>query len=216
MTYKPIVLLLASILFASISLSQKSKSDLEALLQQNPNDIESLVALGRIYHDEGARNESGSVDKGIECLDKALELDPHNAVAVAYRGSFWTMQGRDAWFPFTKLKYVDKGIDELDKAVDLEPENMTVRLVRGINSLQLPSLFNRLGTALKDFSFLLAGQQLAHLNPQVQSTIYYWAGLAYKRDNQTAKAKECLEKAISAAPGSGSAKNAEQELKEPF
>jgi tetratricopeptide (TPR) repeat protein len=202
-------------LFFSISLSQKSKSELESSLQQNPNDIESLIALGRIYHDEAAQNDSKAVDKGFECFDKALELDPHNALALAYRGSLWTMRGRDAWFPFTKLKHVDHGIDEMDKAADLAPENFTIHMVRGINSVQLPNLFHRLGTALKDFTFLMEQQQFPHLNAQLQSTIYYWAGIAYKRDDQNDRAKEYLEKAIAVAPGSATAKNAEKELKEP-
>ena len=210
-----LILGLFTSLFFTISLSQKSKSELEGILQQSPNDVESLVALGRIYHDEGARNDSKAVDKGFECLDRALEVDPHNAVALAYRGSLWTMRGRDAWFPFTKLKHVDHGIDEMDRAVDLEPENITVHLVRGINSVQLPSIFHRLSTALNDFSFLLKLQQFPHLNVQLQSTIYYWAGVAYKHDDQKDKAKDYLEKAISVAPDSPSAKNAERELKEP-
>ncbi len=202
-------------LFATLSFSQKSKSELEEIIQQSPNDIESLLALGRIYHDEGARNDSKAVNKGFECLDRVLTLDPHHAVALAYRGSLWTMRGRDAWFPFTKLQHVDHGIDEMDKAVDLAPNDITIRLVRGINSVQLPSIFHRLGTALNDFNTLLKHQQFPHLDRQLQSTIYYWAGVAYKHDDQIEKAKEYLEKAISLAPESATAKNAEKELKEP-
>jgi tetratricopeptide (TPR) repeat protein len=208
------VALLSSFFFA-LSLSQQSIKELEGSLQQKPNDVATLIALGKLYHDQGAAGNKDAVDKGFTCLDKAIELDPTNAVAFAYRGSLWTMRGRDAWFPFTKLNHVDKGIDELDKAVDLAPDNITVHLTRGINSVQLPSMFKRLGTALKDFSFLLADPRFPHLDVQLQSTIYYWAGVAYKRDNQADKAKEYLEKAISVAPESMTAKNAEKELKEP-
>jgi tetratricopeptide (TPR) repeat protein len=208
------VALLSSFFFA-LSLSQQSIKELEGSLQQKPNDVATLMALGKLYHDQGAAGDKDAVDKGFTCLDKAIELDPTNAVAFAYRGSLWTMRGRDAWFPFTKLNHVDKGIDELDKAVDLAPDNITVHLTRGINSVQLPSMFKRLGTALKDFSFLLADPRFPHLDVHLQSTIYYWAGVAYKRDNQADKAKEYLEKAISVAPESMTAKNAEKALKEP-
>jgi tetratricopeptide (TPR) repeat protein len=208
------IVVLSSLVFA-LSLSQQSIQELEKTLQQKPNDVETLVALGSLYHDQGAGGNEGAVDKGFTCLDKALELDPSNAVALVYRGSLWTMRGRDAWFPFTKLKHVDKGIDELDKAADLAPDNITVRIVRGTNSLQLPSMFKRLGTALKDFSFLLADPRFPHLDIQLQSTIYYWAGMTYKRDNQAVKAKEYFEKAISVAPKSAMAQRAEKELKDP-
>jgi tetratricopeptide (TPR) repeat protein len=214
MVYKTIAIGLLSSLFFTLSLSQQSIKDLEVRLQQKPNDVETLVALGRLYHDQGAAGNEEAVDKGFTCLDKAIELDPTNAVAYAFRGSLWTMRGRDAWFPFTKLKHVDKGIDELDKAVDLAPDNITVHLTRGINSLQLPSIFKRLGTAVKDFSFLLADSRFPHLEVHLKSTIYYWAGIAYKRDNQADRAKEYLKKAISVAPESPTAKNAEKELKE--
>lgn len=110
------------------------------------------------------------------------------------------------------MKGVEKGIDDMDKAVELTPDDISVRLVRGVNSVQLPSFFNRLATAIKDFSYLLGDPRLAHLDAQLQSTIYCWAGVAYKRDSQRSKAKELLEKAISLSPDSITAKKAEQEL----
>jgi tetratricopeptide (TPR) repeat protein len=208
------IILLSSLIFA-LSFSQQNAKELEERLQQKPNDIETLLALGKLYHDHGVAGDKEAVDRGFTYLDKVIEHDPTNAVAWAYRGSLWTMRGRDAWFPFTKLKHVDKGIDELDKAAELGPDNIAVRITRGINNVQLPSMFKRLGTALKDFSFLLADSRFPHLEAHVQSMIYYWAGIAYRRDNQTGKAKECLEKAISAAPESVTARKAEKELKEP-
>jgi tetratricopeptide (TPR) repeat protein len=214
MIHKIVAITMLSSLFFALSLSQQSIKELEANLQQKPNDVEALVALSRLYHDQGADGNKEAVEKGFICLDKALDLDPSNAIAYAYRGSLWTMRGRDAWFPFTKLQHVDKGIDELDKAADLAPDNITVRLTRGINSLQLPSMFKRLGTAIKDFSFLLADPRFPHLEVHLQSTIYYWAGVAYKRDNQIGKAREYLEKAITVAPESHTAQKAEKELKE--
>ena len=215
MVQKAAAIIIFSSLFFALSLSQQNIKELEERLRQKPNDIETLIALGKLYHDQGASGDKEAVDKGFTYLDKTIELDPTNAVAWAYRGSLWTMRGRDAWFPFTKLKHVDKGIDELDKAAELGPDNIAVHLTRGINSLQLPSIFKRLGTALKDFSFLLADARFPHLEAHLQSTIYYWAGVAYKRDSQTSKAKEYLEKAISAAPESTTAQKAEKELKEP-
>ena len=214
MRFRTIAITLASFFLCAFAQSQPSIHELEGILQQKPNDVETLIALGKIYHDQGAAGNKEAVDKGFEYLDKAIELDPTNAAAYAYRGSLWTMRGRDAWFPFTKLKDVDKGIDELDKAVDLSPDNITVHITRGINSVQLPSLFKRLGTAIKDFSYLLADPRFPHLEVHLQSLIYYWAGVAYKRDNQMDRASEYLKKAIAVAPDSPTAKNAEKELNE--
>ncbi|MFZ1081818.1 MAG: tetratricopeptide repeat protein [Candidatus Kryptoniota bacterium] len=194
--------------------SQQSIKDLQAQVSQSPHDIKALMSLGIAYHSEAVTGNKDAVEKGFECLDTVLALDPTNAMALAYRGSLWTMRGRDAFWPFTKMNDVDKGIDEMDKAVDLAPDNITVRLTRGINSVHLPSMFKRLGTALKDFSYLLKMPAFPHFDAGLQSTIYYWAGVAYKQDNQRDKAKEYLQKAIDAAPGSDNAKNAQQELKD--
>ena len=208
-----VLILLASVA-VSISIAQDKVKQLEGTLQQNPNDVGTLIALGKIYHDQGASGNTDAVDKGFDCFERVLQLDPSNAVAFAYRGSLWTMRGRDAWWPFTKAKDVDKGVDDMDKAVDLAPADVTVRIVRGINSVQLPSMFRRLPVALKDFEFLMNDVRFVHFDAHLQATIFYWAGIAYKNDSQPARAKELLQKAISADPDSDMSRKAENDLKQ--
>ena len=123
------------------------------------------------------------------------------------------MRGRDAADPLDKMKYVEKGMDEMDRAVEIAPDDISVRLVRGINSLKLPSMFNRLPIAIKDLSFLLADSRFSHLDARLQSTIFYWSGIAFKRDGQKEKAKALLEKAVSAATNSDIASMAQEELR---
>ncbi len=200
-------------LFTGKSYTQDNVKDLEGILAQKPNDVETLMKLGKIYHDQGVAGNDDAVDKGFTCFDKILQIDPSSAIALAYRGSLWTLRARDAWWPFTKMKDVDKGVDEMDKAVDLAPDNISVRLVRGINSVNLPSMFHRLPVALKDFEHMMSDAKFAGFNPHLQSTIYCWAGIAYNNDGQTAKAKELLQKAVSADPNSDTAHKAENELK---
>ncbi len=194
--------------------SQHSIKDLESQVARAPHDISALLNLGIAYHNQGVAGNEEAVEKGFVCLDTVLTLDPTNAVALSYRGSLWTLRGRDSWWPFTKLNNVDKGIDEMDKAVDLAPDNVSVRLTRGINSVHLPSMFKRLGTAMKDLTYMLNHPAFAQFDTGLQSTIYYWAGVAYKQDNQREKAKGLLQKAIEVAPESDNAQNAKQELKD--
>ena len=193
--------------------AQESIKDLEAQVQRSPRDIPTLMKLGIQYHHQGVAGDENAVEKGFACFDTILAIEPTNAMALAYRGSLWTMRGRDASEPMTKMNDVDNGIDEMDKAVELAPENVTVRITRGVNSLHLPPMFKRLGTALKDFTYLLAHPGFSKFDISLQSNIYCWAGIAYKQDNQRDKAKELLQKAILVAPQSESAHTAEQELK---
>ncbi len=213
MIQRLLTIILTGVLITSISNAQDSTEVLEGILKQKPNDVETLTKLGELYHDQGVAGNDDAVEKGFTCFDKVLELDPSNAVALAYRGSLWTLRARDAWWPFTKMKDVDKGVDEMDKAVDLAPDNIPVRLVRGINSIHLPSMFRRLPIALKDFDYMLNDARFVRFNPHLQSTIFCWAGIAYHNDGQTTKAKELLQKAISADPNSETARKAEDELK---
>jgi len=214
MIHKILTLLLVGFAGLSISVAQDKVKELEGTLQQNPNDIPTLIALGTIYHGQAVARSEDAVEKGFACFDKILQIDPSNAVAYVYRGSLWTLRGRDAWWPFTKAKDVDKGVDDMDKAADLAPNDVTVRIVRGINSTNLPSMFRRLPVALKDFEFLMNDPRFVHFDAHLQATIYCWAGIAYKNDSQPAKAKELLQKAISADPNSDMSRRAENELKQ--
>ncbi len=202
------------LVMTAVCYSQQSINDLKAKVVQSPHDVKALLDLGIAYHNEGSAGNKDAVDKGFACLDTVLRLDPANAVALVYRGSLWTMRGRDAWWPFTKLHDVDKGIDEMDKAADLAPDNVSVHLVRGINSVHLPSIFHRIGTALKDFHYILNSPAFPQFDAGLRYTIYYWSGCAYKQDGQREKAKESLQKAINIAPDSNTSKNAQQELKD--
>lgn len=215
MNYRHVINIASAVfLMTVVCYSQQSIKDLQTQVAHTPHDIKALLDLGIAYHSEGVAGNKEAVKEGFACFDTVLALDPTNAVALAYRGSLWTMRGRDAWWPFTKMSDVDKGIDEMDKAVDLAPDNVSVRLIRGINSVHLPSMFKRLGTALTDFHYLLNSPAFPEFDVHLKSTIYYWAGLAYKQDSQREKAKELLQKAIDVAPESDTAKNAQQELKD--
>ncbi len=214
MIQKLMTLLLLAFAALNISAAQDRVKELEATLQKSPDDISTLIALGTIYHTQAVAGNEDAVDKGFACFDKVLQGDPSNAVAHVYRGSLWTLRGRDAWWPFTKAKDVDKGVDDMDKAADLAPADVTVRIVRGINSTNLPSMFRRLPVALKDFEFLMNDARFVHFDAHLQATIYCWAGIAYKNDSQPARAKELLQKAISADPNSDMARRAENELKQ--
>jgi len=214
MKRKSVLIAALWLLAASTVLAQPTIKDLEDTLSRNPSDVAALVQLGKLYHDRAAAGDNDAVEKGFTYLDRALELDSSNAVALAYRGSLWTMRARDAWWPFNKLSKVDRGVDEMDKAVDRAPENITVRLVRAINGVQLPEMFHRLPVALKDFDHLLKTPEFGRLTPQLRCTIYCWAGIANKKDHQPARAKEYLQRAVDLGAGTPLGTRAQVELKD--
>ncbi len=158
--------------------------------------------------------ELGSIEKGIRCFDRALMLDSTNAVALAYRGSLWTMQARNSWWPPNKMKFLKRGGEELDRAVEIAPDNVMVRLIRGINGLGLPEYADRLQTSLEDFLIILKRPDFPDQTRQLKVVVFYYAGLALKRADDYEKARELFERAIAILPGSEYARRAEEELKD--
>ncbi|MBM4161680.1 MAG: hypothetical protein FJ217_11365 [Ignavibacteria bacterium] len=197
---------------SSGSFAQGDARELESRLRSNPDDQEALMELGRIYHDQAVNGDDAAVEKGFRCFDKLVALDSANAVAVVYRGSFWTMRARDAWWPPTKLKYMRQGGKEMDQAVEMAPDNIMVRLIRGINSLSLPSLFGRLETALEDFIVLLRHPDFPDQTRELKTAIFYYGGVAYKRVDELDKARELFQRSIATLPGSDFARRAQEEL----
>ena len=196
------------------AMAQEATKELESKLRADPNDESTLMELGRIYHDRGVAGDEDAVDEAFRCFDRALAIDSTNAVALAYRGSLWTLRARDSWWPPNKLSYMRKGAAEMDLAVGRAPLNMMVRLIRGINSVGLPGFLGRLPTALEDFIVLLKHPELPVQTKELKVAIYYYAGLAHKKADDYEKARELFGKALEILPGSDFAKRSGEELKE--
>jgi tetratricopeptide (TPR) repeat protein len=208
-----ITLCLSGILFVG-AIAQDRIRELEGSLKSNPSDRSVLMELGRLYHDQAADGDADAIDRGFLCLDRLLNIDTANVVALAYRGDLWAMRARDAWWPPNKWSYLRKGASELDLAVGLAPENMMVRLFRGMNALAAPGFFGRLSIALEDFIVLLKHPAFPEQSKELRVSIYYYAGVAHKRADDYDKARELFKKAISIFPDSDFAKRAQDELKD--
>jgi tetratricopeptide (TPR) repeat protein len=198
-------------LVTSVYGQDKSK-ELEQRLKTNPRDESTLMELGRLYHDQGASGDGSAVEKGIHVFDQLLSIDSTNAVAVAYRGALWTMQGRDSWWPPNKLKYMKKGCEELDRAVDMDPGNIMIHLIRGINGLGLPDYAGRLSTSLEDFIILLRRPDFPEQTKELKAVVFYFGGVAHKRADDYDRARELFKRAIAILPGSEYAKRSQEEL----
>jgi len=200
--------------FAVSVLAQDRIRELEGSLKAKPSDEAVLMELGRLYHDQAASGDADAVDKGFRCFDRLLTIDSSNVVALAYRGDLWALRAKDSWWPPNKWSYYRKGAAELDLAVGLAPDNMMVRLLRGMNALAAPGFLGRLPIALEDFIVLLKHPAFPDQADELKVSIYYYAGLSYKRADDYEKARELFKKAISLIPESDFARRAQEELKD--
>jgi tetratricopeptide (TPR) repeat protein len=193
---------------------QDKLRELEQKLKSNPNDEVVLMELGRSYHDMASAGDKSAIEKGFRCFDRAFSLDTTNVVALAYRGSMWTLRALDSWWPPNKLKFFKQGTDEMDRAVELAPDNMMVRLIRGIDEMDLPEFASRLPTALEDFIVLLRHPDFPEQTRELKALIYFYAGMAHKRADAYDRAGELFKKAIAILPGSEFAKRSQDALNE--
>lgn len=169
---------------------------------------------GKSYYEKAAAGDEAAAEKAYECFDKAFSLDSGNAVALVYRGAVMVQRAQFSWWIPTKFSRVKQGGHDMDWAVSMAPNDMNVRLMRAMTSLTLSGIFSKLRTAIEDFDVLLANAELPKQTFELQSAIYYYSGLAYRRDDQIGKAKSCFQKAVFILPGSETAEKAKEELKE--
>ena len=127
--------------------------------------------------------ESGAAAEAAEKFAKLLAAEPGNPLLLAYLGSAESMQGRDAMFPWKKMKFVEAGIADLDRALALlKPEHAQapaggvsvaneVKLTAASTFLGLPGFFNRGDAGLKLVRELAAQPGFATSPERYRSTV---------------------------------------------
>ncbi len=185
----------------------------ERQIEQDPENKTLLLKLGKYYHDiGGSQEDKHAVNKAEKYLCQFLNLDSKHGLALVYYGSVLTMKARDAFFPWDKMKYVKKGISRMDKAVYFEPDNPEVRLIRGINSISLPSMFNRFSCGLEDFKHIeqLDKEKTLDMTKKFWFPYYFNYGLALWKIEKYAEAREKFLNIIHINPNSDYAVSARE------
>jgi tetratricopeptide (TPR) repeat protein len=153
--------------------------------------------------------------KGDAAETKALTSDlerwskeqPTNYLLMAYLGSTYTLDSRDAWPGPGKITYLRNGGRLLDTAVAGAPDNPAVRFVRAIDYYELPAIFGKRQIARDDFQILVRqidGEVKTPytLNIETQQAIYYYAGRSFDQLSQYAQAKAAWQRGVQLDPTS--------------
>ncbi len=159
------------------------------LLQTNIN-VDSLLDIAKEYHNKAVSGEEGALEKAERVFKKILKQDPQNPYALGWYGSLLTIKGRDAQFPFLKMKYVNEGLKYMDKAIALNPESEELRWVRAQNNLHLPYFFMRIDTAIVDLEYLCKNSK------QEAYKAFLFLGKGYKEKGDIKRARACWQKVI--------------------
>jgi tetratricopeptide (TPR) repeat protein len=166
----------------------------------NPNSAQAQYedALANSYGAELAievRNKSKAeslAEAGIDAARKAVAMDGNNAEYHRLLGNLCG-QAIPANILFA-FKYGQCARDEVDKAIQLDPKLAIAYVSRGVGNYYLPAqMGGGYDLALKDFDKAIS------LNPNLADA-YLWKGLALRKENKNAEAREVLTKALQLDP----------------
>ncbi len=176
-----------------------------------------LIQQVEARHEKAVAGDTKETRALTTDLEKWTREQPKNYLLLAYLGSAYTLDSRDAWPGPGKLTYLKNGGKALDAAVTAAPDNPAVRFVRAIDYYELPTFFGKRQAARDDFKILLAqidGEtpSVYLLNLETQQAIYYYAGLSLQQMAQPAEARRVWIKGYALDPTSDLAKKIGAEL----
>lgn len=208
-------------IFASLAILALSAAP--ALRAEAPPDFAAAAAVFQ----KAAANESGATDEAVHRFQQLSATDsPLSPLFLAYLGAAQSLQGRDAWMPWTKMRATERGLNTLEKALRrLEPRHdrelargtpvsVEVRLVAATTFIAVPSMFNRYDQGKQALRDAFASPALAAAPPEVRAGLHQQAAVAAARDGKPAEEAAHLKQAIDAAPAAAGAEAARRRLQE--
>ena len=166
-----------------------------------------VIAQVVARHEKAVNGDKKETKALTADLERWTQDEPGNELLLAYLGSTYTLDSRDAWPGPGKLAYLRKGGAALDAAVAGDPTNPAVRFVRALNFYELPAIFGKHRAANDDFHILV--QQLEgvrtmpyNLQAETAQAIYYYAGLSDVQFSQYSLARDAWSRGIALVPSS--------------
>jgi tetratricopeptide (TPR) repeat protein len=133
---------------------------LETATRETPGNADLWYAMGRAYLLQGARSllpggdpaaAMPAMQKGIESLKRALQIDPDQPQALAQLGGVQALRASMANAP----DMANRGVAEMNRAVLLAPDSTMVRLTRAFLGLTLPDRLRNHTTEFEDLDYLI-------------------------------------------------------------
>lgn len=159
--------------FPQIDFTNNEKTEIVELkqdIQDDPEDVYSLVRLGQIYF------MHNHLDQAEEVLDKAKKQEPDNPDVLAWWGSTRTKKAGAAvpWFWGIKKIYVLKdGIEAVNKAIEIAPHNPEIRYIRTKILLSLKGEYSDFDLIFEDekYFYSLSKEDLKAIPSQLMGQI---------------------------------------------
>lgn len=148
-------------------------------------------------------------------------------LVLAYLGSAQTLQGRDAWLPWNKMRATESGLASIDKALRMldsrheaarlrgNPVAAETRLIAATTFLAVPDgIFHRAGQACSLLRAAVAQPGFAVLPPTLRARHHQQLAIAADKEKKPAEAAEQLRQCLAADAAGAVADDCRRRLKE--
>lgn len=131
----------------------KTKGNLDTL---EGKSSEVLINEAIKLYQRGVSGDGKSAQKAVDLFAQLRNQRHGDNVIDAYYGASNLLMGKYEKNPLNKGKWINQGLDIVDKAYNRDPHNTKIRILRGYGCYHLPVYFNRIGTTIEDFEYLLS------------------------------------------------------------
>jgi tetratricopeptide (TPR) repeat protein len=148
--------------------------------------------LAEVYMERHDRKQARQVaEQGFKPGERAVALAPGNAEFYRVLG---TLYGQAVTDLVSGLSYGPKARDAVNRAVELAPTSAAMYVARGVGNYYLPAAMGGgAEKAIADFRKAIA------LNPR-DAEAYLWLGVALRKLNRDAEARQAFQKSLQLNP----------------
>jgi hypothetical protein len=210
--------------FAAIAISLFLAAG-NAAAQPAPTAESAFVEAAQLVQRASA-GDAKAIDGAVAAFEALSRADPANPLYAAYLGSATGMKAREAWMPWTKIKYAERGLDHVDRALQaLKPEHdrqlmrgapvgVETRIVAARLFLRVPDeFFHRRAAGKKLIAEVLAHPQFAAAPAPLRAAGHLGAAEAARGERPGEELAQ-LKQVLALAPSGSAADQARARLKE--
>jgi tetratricopeptide (TPR) repeat protein len=147
-------------------------------------------------------------DQVKHLLEQILAQDENDPLALVYYGSTLTLEGRDAWMPWNKMKLTEKGMDIMEKALKMSRGitetpvylkrsiEMEVLMSCAITFTQVPKMFGRFEQGVDLLDEITNDPRYQQFNSEQKASYLYYRGMAAINMQHTKDARVYLQQSI--------------------
>lgn len=170
--------------------------------------------LDQYLEEASGYQRAGDADQAYAVMEAALAEYPDNATVYAHLGIYRGMQAGQAQNVVQASSLSNEAFVLLDRAVGLDSLNAYARLYRGLMGVKVPQWLGKLGGALADLEWVpvIAERSPGTVPADLLVLAHSLLGEGYQKQGDAARARSAWAKVIDLAPGSASARTAEEQL----